>query len=74
MFAKSIVNPCRAYNNKTGRTLDVEDGLVHRTFSLPSRPAASSDPVAMLKLLEAQGDKGHRSRASSSVDKTRESK
>eukprot|EP00795_Rhopilema_esculentum_P002762 gene2762-982_t len=72
MFAKSIVNPCRAYKNKTGRTLDVEDGLVHRTFSLPSRPAASSDPVAMLKLFEAQGDKGHRSRASSSVDKTRE--
>ena len=71
VFAESVFNPCRACKNKSR---DTEDGLAQRTFSVPSRPVTSSDPSAMMKLLDAQNDiRNHRNRASSAVDKTRES-
>lgn len=70
-FAENIFNPCRACKNKT---LDVEDGALMRTFSLPNRPATTSDPSAMLKLLETQQERSHRNRTSSAIDKPRESK
>ena len=70
-FAQSIFNPCRACKDKTQ---DIEDGALMRTFSLPTRPATSSDPSAMLKLLETQQERSNRNRTSSAVDKPRESK
>lgn len=71
VFAENVFNPSRTL---TSKPRDTEDGIV-RTFSVPSRPTTASDPSAMMKLLDAQYDsKGHRNRASSAVDKSRESK
>ena len=70
-FAESVFNPCACKN----RSPDVEDGLAHRTFSVPSRPVTSSDPSAMMRLLDTHNDlRNQRNRASSAADRARESK
>lgn len=72
VFAESVFSPCRTCKNIPSDTLD---GLAHRTFSVPSRPVTSSDPSAMMKFLDTQNDlRNQRNRASSAVDKTKESK
>ena len=71
-FAENVFNPSRSSKNSS---LDIEDGLSHRTFSVPSRPVTSSDPSAMMRLLDTHTDmRSQRNRASSAVDKAKESK
>jgi len=69
-FAENVFNPSRSSKNSS---LDIEDGLSHRTFSVPSRPVTSSDPSAMMRLLDTHTDmRSQRNRASSAVDKAKE--
>ena len=65
-FSNQVFHPCIRSDEPAFQHDEI---TLVRTFSLPSRPQAGSDPSAMLRIWDNTTDKSHRSRATSAVDK-----